>query len=193
MTIPPTTFSSSVDRIRGGEPIDLVTDELLGRLTPDEKLNLLDGDVPFWDGMPGVLAGGYHLAPFQMGRIERLGIPGFLFSDGPRGVVVGSATTFPVSTARGATWDPGLEEKVGVAIGLEARAQGANFFGGVCINLPRHPAWGRVQETYGEDPILLGEFGAALTARRAAQRHGRRQALRTQLHGKCPLHRRRHR
>ena len=42
------------------------------------------------------------------------------------------------------------------------RAQGANFFGGVCINLPRHPAWGRIQETYGEDPLLLGEFGAAL-------------------------------
>ena len=51
---------------------------------------------------------------------------------------------------------------MGTAIGLEGRAQGANFFGGVCINLPRHPAWGRVQETYGEDPLLLGEMGAAL-------------------------------
>jgi beta-glucosidase len=49
------------------------------------------------------------------------------------------------------------------------RAQGANFFGGVCINLPRHPAWGRAQETYGEDPFLLGEFGAALV--RGVQRH----------------------
>ncbi len=51
---------------------------------------------------------------------------------------------------------------MGTAIGLEGRAQGANFFGGVCINLPRHPAWGRVQESYGEDPVLLGEMGAAL-------------------------------
>ena len=43
----------------------------------------------------------------------------------------------------------------------ELRAQGANFFGGVCINLPRHPAWGRAQETYGEDVFLLGRLGSA--------------------------------
>jgi beta-glucosidase len=169
MTTPPTAFSSSVDRIRGGEPIELVADELLGRLTPDEKLNLLDGDVPFWAGLADMHTRGYNLTPIQMGRIERLGIPGLKFSDGPRGVVMGASTAFPVSMARGATWDLELEEKIGVAIGLEMRAQGANFFGGVCINLPRHPAWGRVQETYGEDPILLGEFGAALT--RGVQRN----------------------
>jgi beta-glucosidase len=46
---------------------------------------------------------------------------------------------------------------------------GGNFFGGVCINLLRHPAWGRAQETYGEDPIHLGEFGAALV--RGVQKH----------------------
>jgi beta-glucosidase len=83
--------------------------------------------------------------------------------------VIGRSTAFPVSIARGATWDPELEEQVGGVIGAEARAQGANFFGGVCINLPRHPAWGRVQETYGEDPVLLGEMGAALV--RGTQRH----------------------
>ena len=49
------------------------------------------------------------------------------------------------------------------AIGREVRAQGGNFFGGVCINLLRHPAWGRAQETYGDEPHHLGEFGAALT------------------------------
>lgn len=53
--------------------------------------------------------------------------------------------------------------KIGLAIGREARAQGATFFGGVYVNLPRHPAWGRVQQMYGEGPILLGEMGAALT------------------------------
>lgn len=168
-TITPTAFSTSVDRIRGGEPIGLVVDELLGRLTPDEKLHLLDGDTPFWNGMADMLTRGYNVDPIPMGRIDRLGIPGLLFSDGPRGVVMGASTAFPVSMARGATWDVALEEKIGVAIGLEMRAQGANFFGGVCVNLPRHPAWGRVQETYGEDPILLGEFGAALT--RGVQRN----------------------
>ncbi len=68
-----------------------------------------------------------------------------------------------------ATFDPELEERVGDVIGRELRAMGGNFFGGVCINLLRHPAWGRAQETYGEDPIHLGEFGAALV--RGVQKH----------------------
>ncbi|KAF5568920.1 maltose permease [Fusarium phyllophilum] len=76
---------------------------------------------------------------------------------------MGSSTAFPIAMARGATWDIDLERRIGNAIGLEGKAQGANLFAGVCINLPRHPAWGRIQETYGEDPILLGEFGSALT------------------------------
>lgn len=75
---------------------------------------------------------------------------------------MGNSTAFPVSIARGATFDTSLEHRVGNAIGLEATAQGANFYAGVCINLPRHPAWGRIQETYGEDPVLLGAFGVAL-------------------------------
>ena len=93
--------------------------------------------------------------------------------------------------ARGATWDPDLEERIGDAIGRELRALGGNLFGGVCINLLRHPAWGRAQETYGEDPYHLGALGAALDARRAAPRDGLRQALRLQLDGERPLHRRR--
>ena len=71
--------------------------------------------------------------------------------------------------ARGATWDPILEERVGDAIGQELRATGANLTGAVCVNLLRHPAWGRAQETYGEDPHHVGEMGAAFT--RGLQRH----------------------
>src|SRR5437868_5592339 len=71
--------------------------------------------------------------------------------------------------ARGATWDPELEERVGDAIGRELRAQGATLTGAVCVNLLRHPAWGRAQETYGEDPHHVGELGAALV--RGVQRH----------------------
>ena len=65
--------------------------------------------------------------------------------------------------ARGATFDRDLEEQIGKAIGAEVRAQGGNYFGGVCINLPRNPRWGRAQECYGEDQYHLGEMGAALT------------------------------
>jgi beta-glucosidase len=96
-------------------------------------------------------------------------VPGFAFSDGPRGVVVDQATCFPVSMARGATWDVDLEERIGEAIGTELRAVGADLYGGVCVNVLRHPAWGRAQETYGEDPHHVGEMGAALT--RGVQRH----------------------
>lgn len=74
-----------------------------------------------------------------------------------------------MSIARGATWDPGLEERVGEAVGRELRAAGATLTGAVCINLLRHPAWGRAQESYGEDPHHVGELGAAFT--RGLQRH----------------------
>jgi beta-glucosidase-like glycosyl hydrolase len=102
--------------------------------------------------------------------IPRLGIYGVRFADGPRGVVLeGGATTFPVTMARGATWDVELEARIGDAIGKELQALGANLYGDVCINPLRHPAWGRAQETYGEDPVLLGALGAALC--RGVQRH----------------------
>ncbi|MEV6304136.1 glycoside hydrolase family 3 C-terminal domain-containing protein [Actinoplanes sp. NPDC051861] len=156
-----TAFGEAVERVRAGADLAAQTEGLLGQLTTEEKLWLLDGDDEFWPGMAEMTVA-YNTRPIVMGAVDRLGIPGLRFSDGPRGVVMGASTAFPVSMARGATWDTGLEERVGLAIGREMRAQGANFFGGVCINLPRHPAWGRIQETYGEEPLLLGEFGAAL-------------------------------
>lgn len=150
--------------------IDAKARELLTQLSLDEKIKMMSGDVHFWAGMADMLGeGGYADHPWIAGAISRLGIPGVRFVDGPRGVIMDGATTFPVSMGRGATFDPELEERVGDVIGKELRAMGGNFFGGVCINLLRHPAWGRAQETYGEDPYQLGEFGAALT--RGVQRH----------------------
>ena len=66
-------------------------------------------------------------------------------------VLEGGATTFPVPIARGASWDDELEERIGEAIAREARSFGANWVAAVCINLLRHPGWGRAQETYGEE------------------------------------------
>jgi beta-glucosidase len=142
---------------------------VVARMTDDEKLWCLDGDAPFWAGLGYLGEAGYHKSPFRAARVDRLGLPGFAFADGPRGVVVDRATCFPVSMARGATWDPDLEERIGEAIGRELRAVGADLYGGVCVNVLRHPAWGRAQETYGEDPHHVGEMGAALT--RGVQRH----------------------
>ena len=162
-------YDEAVASIRQGTPVAVAAASIVAEMTPDEKLWCLDGDLPFWAGLGHLANGGYHKRPFPAARVERLGVPGFAFSDGPRGVVIGPATCFPVSMARGATWDLDLEERIGEAIGKELRAVGADLFGGVCVNLLRHPAWGRAQETYGEDPFHVGEFGAALV--RGVQRH----------------------
>ena len=151
------------------EQIETKAEELLAQLTLDEKTEMMDGDTSFWAGLAQMRGGGYGDHPWNAGVIPRLGIPGIRFADGPRGVVMDGATTFPVSMARGAAWDVDLEERIGDVIGRELRALGGNLFGGVCINLLRHPAWGRAQETYGEDPYHLGELGAALT--RGVQKH----------------------
>jgi len=157
-------FAEAQRAVAAGHTPEDAARQLVAQMTPDERLWCLDGDAPTWVGLHFLTQqDGYHLAPFRAAAVERLGIPGIAFADGPRGAVVGNATCFPVSMARGATWDPDLEERVGVAIGRELRALGATLTGAVCVNVLRHPAWGRAQETYGEDPYLVGEFGAALT------------------------------
>lgn len=147
---------------RGVSPTDAAR-QLVASMSQEERLWCLDGDAPTWGGLHYLSNNGYHKAPFLAAEVERIGLPGIAFADGPRGAVIGNATCFPVTMARGATWDPELEERVGEAIGRELRASGANLTGAVCVNVLRHPAWGRAQETYGEDPFHVGELGAALT------------------------------
>ncbi len=142
-----------------GEERERLIAELVGCMTLKEKTRQMAGNSGPLKLLVAMVR--YNLLTFNSGRNRRLGIPEIRFTDGPRGVALHNSTCFPVAMARGATWDRGLEEKVGSAMGTEARAQGANFFGGVCINLPRHPGWGRSQETFGDDPYLLGEMGAA--------------------------------
>jgi beta-glucosidase len=99
------------------------------------------------------------------------GIAGFKFRDGPRGVNLEAgnsgkdnySTAFPVTIARGASFDLDLELRIGDAIGDETLASGNNMMLAPAINILRHPAWGRAQETYGEDPFLLGRMGSAFT------------------------------
>ena len=165
----PTPFDRAAEAVAGGADARKEAAGLVEQMTTEERRWCLDGDLPFWAGLADLASGGYHKRTFPAARVERLGVPGFAFSDGPRGVVIGPATCFPVSMARGATWDVDLEERIGEAIGRELRAVGADLYGGVCVNVLRHPAWGRAQETYGEDPHHVGELGAALA--RGVQRH----------------------
>lgn len=133
---------------------------LVSSMDLEEKVRQLHGSMSPAEMAVSVLR--YNHRPFRAGEDPELGIPPLLFTDGPRGIAVGNSTCFPVSMARGASWDPDLEETIGRAMGREARARGANLVGAPCINLLRHPGWGRAQETYGEDPIHVGEMGAAL-------------------------------
>lgn len=146
-------------------------DKLLGEMTQKEKLKTLYGRALGITIRDTLTKGRYYnCSPYPAGGVKRLNIPPVMFSDGPRGCVLGKSTCFPVSMLRGATFDENLEYRVGEAIARECVAGGANYFAGICINLLRNPRWGRAQETYGEDQFLLGKMGAALT--KAVQDNG---------------------
>jgi beta-glucosidase len=159
---PGTAFAAAVDAVRAGEDLTTAVAGLIGRMSDNELLWLLDGDLTLRAGFRAITSA-YNTTPIEAGRVDGLGIPGIRFTDGPRGVVMGHATSFPAAIARAATWDTGLEREIGDAVGAEARALGANLFAGICVNLAYAPGWGRSQESYGEDPVLLGEMGAAMT------------------------------
>ncbi len=134
----------------------------LQQMTLQEKTSMLSGNADIFANL--IKYGrAYNPVPTSTPGVKRLGISPIQFTDGPRGVAAGKSTCFPAAMARGASFDRSLEGRIGDAIGKEARAQGANCFGGICVNLLRHPAWGRAQETYGEDPFHVGEMGKRLT------------------------------
>ncbi|SDF74027.1 beta-glucosidase [Fontibacillus panacisegetis] len=136
--------------------------EIVGQMNLEEKIYLMSGKVSMEQMLSDFKERHYNWIPYPAGGNDRLGVPELKFVDGPRGVVSGNSTCFPVSMSRGATFDQDLEQRIGHAIGKEVRAQGGNFFGGVCINLPYNPGWGRSQEVYGEDSFHLGAMGSSL-------------------------------
>ena len=140
--------------------LDSITNSIIARMSLKEKVNEMHGKGAAPLGL-GVLFRGHGL-PVKAGGSGKFNIPTQLFTDGPRGVVCAKATCFPVTMARGASWDVELEKRVGDAMSQECRASGSNYSGAVCINVLRNPLWGRCQETYGEDPWMLGEMGSAL-------------------------------
>lgn len=153
------------------ETLSEAVSALMKEMTIKEKLRMLKGHAMKITAKNFLKNGRFYNAePYPAGGCERLKIPEVLFTDGPRGIVLRKSTCFPVSMLRGATFDDELEYRVGEAFAREASAGGANLFAGICINLLRNPMWGRAQETYGEDPFLLGKMGVALT--RAMQDNG---------------------
>jgi beta-glucosidase len=136
-------------------PLEARIDDLMSRLTLDEKVGLVHAN-----GL------------FRSGGVPRLGIPYLWTDDGPQGVreEVGLtswsptgqtddfATAIPPGSALAASWDPELTEACGRVIGQEACARGKNVILGPGLNIVRTPLCGRNYDYYGEDPWLSGRL-----------------------------------
>ncbi|MFY8209659.1 MAG: glycoside hydrolase family 3 N-terminal domain-containing protein, partial [Caulobacter sp.] len=91
----------------------------------------------------------------------RLGIPMLMHDEALHGYVARDATSFPQSIALASTFDPELTEKIFSVAAREMRARGANMALAPVVDVARDPRWGRIEETYGEDPHLCAEIGLA--------------------------------
>lgn len=147
----PATATPAVRDYCGADYVEVERriDRALASLDLGEKLAIVHGEPSPLDGIAWNVPG-----------VPEHDIPPFRMIDGPRGVsrLAGNATAFPVAMARGATFDPELERRIGQAIGEEVRAVQRNVLLGPTMNILRHPRWGRAQETYGEDPWHMGNM-----------------------------------
>lgn len=91
----------------------------------------------------------------------RLGIPVLFAEECPHGHMAIGTTVFPTSLAQASTWNEELMYKMGEAIALEARLQGANIGYGPVLDIAREPRWSRMEETFGEDPVLTSILGVS--------------------------------
>ena len=112
---------------------------------------------------------------WHLSACERLGVPAVMVTDGPHGLRKQStsgdhvglhtsvpATCFPTACALASTWDPGLLQRVGVALGEQCVAEDVTVLLGPGMNIKRHPLCGRNFEYFSEDPIVTGEMAVAL-------------------------------
>jgi len=126
-------------------------EELLGQMTIEEKVSMLAGSA-MWYTMP----------------VEKLGIPAIKVTDGPNGARGGgsfagglTSACFPVGIALASTWNTELVERVGQALGEEARTKGAHILLAPTVNIHRSPLNGRNFECYSEDPYLSARMAVA--------------------------------
>ncbi len=94
-------------------------------------------------------------------RSTRLGIPVLFHEEGLHGYAARGATHFPQSIALASSWDPQLLERVFTVVGREIRARGVQLVLAPVVDVARDPRWGRIEETYGEDPYLVSTLGVA--------------------------------
>lgn len=167
------------------QPIEVKVEDLLSRMTLEEKvaqLDILDGEMLRQEGLhllsePGagsvlprlfVFWDPKYAAEFmnllQQYTIEHtyLGIPVLIGTDCPLGASVRGGTIFPSSLGMASTWDPEFIQMVGSIIAKESRALGVHQTYSPVLDISRDPRWGRVEETLGEDPYLAAVMGTAM-------------------------------
>jgi beta-glucosidase len=91
----------------------------------------------------------------------RLAIPIIFHEEGLHGYAARGATSFPQAIALASSWDPALVRAVNVVTAREIRARGVSLALTPVVDVARDPRWGRIEETFGEDPYLVGEMGVA--------------------------------
>ena len=139
-------------------PAELDVDSVLADLSLAEKAALASGSGFWWTT-----------------AVERLGVPSIMVSDGPHGMRVqpkggdhvglgGSlpATCFPPAAGLASSWNPALLQRVGQALGREARASNVSVILGPGVNMKRSPLCGRNFEYFSEDPYLAGELAVGI-------------------------------
>ena len=156
LVVAASAFSAAAERSKyldASQPVETRVEDLLSRLTLEEKVSILHAD-----------------SKFTTAAIPRLGIPRRWLSDGPHGVredvgpdtwaVAGHtddfATAMPAGICLAATWNPDLGYSEGETIGQEARQRGKDIMLGPGVNILRTPLCGRNFEYLGEDPFLAG-------------------------------------
>ena len=91
----------------------------------------------------------------------RLGIPILFHEESLHGLAAKDATAFPQAIGLASTWDPALVREINALIADETRARGVHMVLSPVVDVARDPRWGRIEETFGEDPFLVGEMGVA--------------------------------
>ena len=171
--------------------VDERVDDLLGRLTLEEKVAQLgsrwvweladdqgrlrpEANMLLRDGLGQVtrVAGASGLRPEQVAELAntlqrtlveetRLGIPAIVHEEICSGLMARDATVFPQAIGLASTWEPALLEELADSVRTQMRATGAHQGLGPVLDVCRDPRWGRLEETFGEDPYLVARMGVA--------------------------------
>jgi beta-glucosidase len=171
--------------------IEARVDDLVARMTPEEKVaqlgsrwvfELADADGRLVPEAPDLLrhglgqvtrvSGASSLRPPEAAELAnavqrqlveetRLGIPAIVHEEICSGLMARDAVVFPQAIGLASTWEPGLVQALADAIRVQMRERGAHQGLGPVLDVCRDPRWGRLEETFGEDPHLVARMGVA--------------------------------